>query len=113
MQTAPVYSSVTPTATIGVTLGTPKPNRWAAGSVQGAATILPGKASLTAAIASNAIITILVPPGTNPKGGNSALAFAKYSNGQTVAQFCALVKGGMGHIAWDFNHGFITLTPAN
>lgn len=113
MQVANVYSTTTPAATIGVNLGVAKPNRWAAGSVQGAATILPGKANLAQAIAANSIITILVPPGTNPKRGNSALAFAKYSNGQTVAQFCAVVKGGMGHIAWDFNHGFITLTPAN
>lgn len=107
---APATAPQTPVEESAVILAN-KDKRWLAGSVIGVDTILPGKASL-GRINQSDVITVLVD--TNPKRRASALAFAHYSTGMTVAEFCKAVgKGGLGHVAWDVNHGFIRLTAAD
>lgn len=84
---------------------------WRSRSVRGAETILNTKASL-AQLKGDTVINLLIEG--NPKIGKvSRQAFACYSNGMTVDQFAKAVgKGALGHVAWDFNNGFIGLTPA-
>ena len=56
------------------------------------------------------VITLLVS--NNPKRRGSATRFAKYVTGMTVEAYIAAVgsKGlALADIAWDINHGFITV----
>ena len=54
--------------------------------------------------------------GVNPKAKASAVRFAKYVNGGTVAQYIAACAGlatprvCLQDLAWDINHGYIVVT---
>ena len=87
--------------------------RWKAGSVLGDNTLF-GKTAKTLYPADSTITVLTV---NNPKraGSTAARRFAKYRDGMTIAEYCKAIDSdsvGYADIAWDVNHGFISVALA-
>jgi hypothetical protein len=88
--------------------------RWKAGSVLGDATLFGKTAKAQYPVDS----TITILKASNPKrpGSTSAKRFAKYRDGMTIGEYCKAIDSdsvGYADIAWDVNHGFISVAMPN
>jgi hypothetical protein len=110
-QSKPPVAQPVPSAPVVKVKATKKKGteRWLAGSK------VEKTKAITNTIAKNipnsAVITLLVK--TNPKRRGSALRFAKYRDGMTVAAYGEAIGSltlAKLDAAWDYNHGFINLT---